>query len=332
MVGLQPVAWHEPRRVGVEAADVDELLLGRPLDEAEGRALGQRHQQLDELGVAPVLRAADVEDLAVHRVAGPGQQEGRAGVVDVHEVAHLRTVAEYLDLAAVEGQAHEPADEALAVVADQLPRAVDVGQTQRAGAHPEDVVVEQMVVLAGDLVDAVDVGGADEMRLGDRQRLGAAIDLPGAGVDHLGAGVVVAAGLEQRQLGPAVHLEVGVRVAHAVDVTDLAGEVEDHVLAAHQIVHGAGLAHVGDVEPHAILHRLDVEQVAARIRDERVDEQHLRAEVGEADGQVAADEAEPAGDHHAAPAVEVGAHVSVAPAPAGPRRARRRARAGVRGG
>ena len=107
--------------------------------------------------------AADVEHFAVARVRRAGPQERVRGVVHVDEVAHLRAVAEDLDLAVLDRQADEPADEALAVVLDQLARAVDVGQPQRAGAHAEDVVVEQVVVLAGRLVDAVDVGRPDQV-------------------------------------------------------------------------------------------------------------------------------------------------------------------------
>ncbi len=89
--------------------------------------------------------AADVEDLAVARVGRAGAQERRRGIVDVDEVAQLRAVAEDLNLGALDGEADEPADEALPIVPDQLTRAVDVGQAQRAGAHAEDVVVEEMV-------------------------------------------------------------------------------------------------------------------------------------------------------------------------------------------
>ena len=69
----------------------------------------------------------------------------------------------------------------------QLARAVDVGQAQRAGADAEDVVVDQVVVLAGRLVDAVDVGRPHEVRFVDRQRIGPAVDLARAGEDDLHA-------------------------------------------------------------------------------------------------------------------------------------------------
>ena len=145
----------------------------------------------------------------------------------------------------------------------------------------------------------------------DRQRVGPAVDLARAGEDDLRAGIVVAARLEQRQLAAAVDLEIRVRIPHAVDVAHLAGEVEDDVAVAHEVVHRALLADVGDVDADAIGDAVDVEQVAAVVGDQRVDEQHVGAELDEPAREVAADEAEAAGDHHAAAAVElavVGGH------------------------
>jgi hypothetical protein len=75
-------------------------------------------------------------------------------------------------------------------VLQQLARPVDVRQAQRAGADAEHVVVDEVVVLAGRLVDAVDVGRADQVRFGDGQAVGTAVDLPRAREDDLDAGIV----------------------------------------------------------------------------------------------------------------------------------------------
>ncbi len=100
---------------------------------------------VDEITVAHGLVAADVEHLAVARVRGAGPKERVGGIVDVHEVAKLRTVAEDLNLATLDREPDEPPDEALAAVLHQLARTVDVGQPEGGRAHVEDVVVEQMV-------------------------------------------------------------------------------------------------------------------------------------------------------------------------------------------
>ena len=133
--------------------------------------------------------AADVEDFAVARVDRARQQQRIGGVVHVREVAPLSAVAEELDLPVFDGLAYEPGDESLAVVADQLSRPVDVGEPQRARANAEDIVVDEMVLLAGRLVDAVHVGRTHQVRLVDRQRVGPAVDLARSGEDDFRAGL-----------------------------------------------------------------------------------------------------------------------------------------------
>ena len=74
--------------------------------------------------------------------------------------------------------------------------------------------------------------------------------------------------LEQRQLRAAIDLEIGVGLPHAVDVADLPGKIENHIVIAHQVVHGALLADVGDVDLEAVFDAVDVEQVPAVVADE----------------------------------------------------------------
>ena len=63
--GVHPVVARELRRVRVEAADVDRLLLRRPLDVLDASRPGDRDQQRRQVAMADRLVAADVEDLAV---------------------------------------------------------------------------------------------------------------------------------------------------------------------------------------------------------------------------------------------------------------------------
>ncbi len=85
----------------------------------------------------------------------------------------------------------------------------------------------------------------------------------------------------------------------------LSGEGEDHLAIAHQVVHRRLLADVRDVDVQPIGDAVDVEQVAAVVGDQRVDQQDVGAEIDERARQVAADEAESAGDHHLAAAIEL---------------------------
>src|SRR6185503_7536959 len=153
--GRRPAgALLEEGRVGIEAADVDHFLVGRPFDERVAARARDVDEHLDEIAMRDVLFAADVERLAVDGIARARRQERFDRVIDVDKIADLRAVAEHLDLAILERETNEPANEALAIVSQQLARSVDVREAQRARADAEHVVVDEMVVLAGRLVDA----------------------------------------------------------------------------------------------------------------------------------------------------------------------------------
>ena len=88
---------------------------------------------------------------------------------------------------------------------------------------------------------------------------------------------------------------------HRVQVAGLPGQVEQIVLALHQIVHAVLVAHIGDVDPHPVLDAGDVEQVAAVFRDQAVHQGDLRPQLDQPAGQVRADEAEAARNNYMFP-------------------------------
>ncbi len=301
----------EPAGIGIKTADINRLLICRPFDESVSAASGELHQNLDEVAVGHVLVAAHVERVAVAGVGRARTQERIDGVVDVDEIADLRSVAEHLELSIFEDETNEPGEKALSIVPNQLTRAVDVRQTQRARADAEHVVVDEVIVLTGRLVDSVHIGGAYEMLLGHRQELGLSIDLARAREDDFGDRIVMPAGFEERQLAVAIDLEIRVGISNAVDVAHLPGHVEDDFAIAHQIVHRAGLTDISDVDPHAIFDAGNVEQVAAVIGNERVDQENICAKLDEPAGEITADESEPARDHHAPAAVKIWIHAAM---------------------
>src|ERR671925_740164 len=74
-----------------------------------------------------------------------------------------------------------------------------------------------------------------------------AVDLSSAGEDDAEAGIVGAARLQQRQLGTAIDLEIGLGIVHRVDVARLAGQVEENVLAPQppdQLIDVADVEHI----------------------------------------------------------------------------------------
>src|SRR3954471_11341760 len=72
---LPPERRPDLRRIGVEVADVDDLLLRRPWRAPESARAGGPDHQLDELTMSDGLQSADVERLSVALVAGAGAQK-----------------------------------------------------------------------------------------------------------------------------------------------------------------------------------------------------------------------------------------------------------------
>jgi len=142
-----------------------------------------------------------------------------------------------------------------------------------------------VVVLAGRLVDAVDVRGPDQVRLVDRQPIGPAINLPRARVDYLRLGIAQPAGLENRQLTSTVDLQVGVRGPHAVDVAHLAArlKITSRSRTSACIVEASRTSAMFNA--HARFDARDVEQVAAVVLHQRIDQQHVGVEVDQRPGR-----------------------------------------------
>ncbi len=64
------------------------------------------------------------------------------------------------------------------------------------------------------------------------------------------------------------------------------------------------VADVGEVDAHAVADGLHVRQLRAVRREHRIHQQDVRAELDQADRQVATNEPQPAGDEHPPAGVE----------------------------
>src|SRR5437870_2239486 len=161
-----PQRCADSGRVGVTAPDIYRLFLRRPVDVAESTGAGRPDEQRDEVAMRDRFEPAHVERLSVARVRRSRAQKRVCRVVDVHEVAELGAVTVDLNLAVLDCKPDEPGDEALAIVLHRLSWTVYVREPQRTGTDAKDVVVDEVVILACGLVDAVHVGRSHEMILG----------------------------------------------------------------------------------------------------------------------------------------------------------------------
>ena len=82
----------------------------------------------------------------------------------------------------------------------------------------------------------------------NREKVGSAINLAGAGINNPDGGVVFPACFQDEELGPAIDVEIHKRIFHGVEVACLAGEVEQIVLALDQVSDAEFISNVSDIE------------------------------------------------------------------------------------
>jgi hypothetical protein len=128
-----------------------------------------------------------------------------------------------------------------------------------------------VVGFARSLVDAVHVHGTDRVPLVDWEILRTAVHLARAREDDAGVRVHASAGLDQRELGRAVDLQILERRLHRVLVARLAREVEDEAAILHQHAQPVPVADVRDVEPDLVAEIRDVVEIAPEVVAEAVD-------------------------------------------------------------
>ena len=164
------------------------------------------------LGQRDDLAAAQVVEPPRRPLFGRGQEERTHRIVGVGEVTPLPAVTVDRELLAGQDEAKPRAEKRLPRVAHAHPGAVGVRQPQNGDADAVRRPVQEVVPLSRGLVDAVDVDRLQRMLLVNRQVSRPSVDLARAREDDVDSWIVVAAGLEDRELGATVDLEVGVGV------------------------------------------------------------------------------------------------------------------------
>lgn len=146
------------------------------------------------------LFTANVEYLTIGSFAGSREQQSINDIIDVIQIAPLSAFAEQFDDAPINRLPGEPSDKALPIMAHKLARAVGVRQAQADGAQTVETMVQQMIILGGKFVDAVDVGRRDAMRFINRQVKGLAVNLSRAGENDFDVRIKVTTSFKQREL------------------------------------------------------------------------------------------------------------------------------------
>ena len=147
-----------------------------------------------------------------------------------------------------------------------------------------------MILRGCVFVDAVEIDGLHGVGFVHREVLRHAEDLAGAGVDHADPGRLTGAFFDEAEMRFGVEGGVAPRLLHAVNVADLAGDVEDD-LGLSQC--GGERGSVGDIfGDHADFgaERIEVVRVGAAASNLAIDHGDARAGPGKTHCEIAANE------------------------------------------
>src|ERR1035437_7684130 len=161
--------------VRIKIADVDFLPIRRILFHRILSATGDLHEHARQSGQAHPAATAEIVDGADRFGSAGGKQKGLHGIVHIGEVAQLISTPHFEGFA-TQDLFDPDADEGLPCVLHPHVRADGVGEAQYRAPDAMHLAVEEVVLFAGQLVDAVDIDGLERMLFVHGQILRPAIE------------------------------------------------------------------------------------------------------------------------------------------------------------
>ena len=160
-------------------------------------------------------------------------------------------------------------------------------------------MVEEVILLAGQLIDAIDIYRSNWVLLVYRYVLGLSIKLTGAGINNADIRIVLAACFKDRELRGAVDIEVGIRVLHRVHMAGLAGQVKECVLPLDEVLEAVRVSNIGNVDGYVGSPVGNIGPIAAIEWNHGVHDGDLMSIRGESQSEVGANKAHATGDKNA---------------------------------
>jgi hypothetical protein len=150
--------------------------------------------------------------------------------------------------------------------------------------------------FTGHLADAIDVDRFQDMCFLEGKFFRPSICLTRSGINNAGFTIFTTAGFENGKRSNGIQMQILKRLLHGLDMTDMAGEVEDELFPLHQLPHQIEVATIAFDNFNILLDRSDIEIVAPTGWMHRIEKSYGGTGSDEANSEIASDEAETAGD------------------------------------
>src|SRR6266850_738347 len=158
------------------------------------------------------------------------------------------------------------------------------------------LAVDDMEPFAGHFADAVHIDWFEKLCFDKRQTGRPPIRLPGSGVNHMRRSILLPARFENREWGKRIHMQIGKRIFHRFDVTDMASKIEDILLIANEPAHQQEVSRVTFDDLDILANGFNIEVIGAAGGIQRIDDADRGPDLDQTYCQVAADEAQAARD------------------------------------
>src|SRR6266480_4691048 len=100
--------------------------------------------------------------------------------------------------------------------------------------HAVGAAINEMVIFSGQFVRTIYVHRDTRMFFINRKILRHTVNLSGTCEDNLDRSIFLPARVEQAKLRTAIHFEIGLRVAHRIEMRSLARQIEKDVLITNE--------------------------------------------------------------------------------------------------
>ena len=125
-----------------------------------------------------------------------------------------------------------------------------------------------------------------------RQIIWPSVNLARARKNNFHVRIVAAASFQDRQLRGCVNVQIGQRVGHRIQMTGLAGEIEQNFSSLNQCGHGVRVTHVRQIDNDAVTDISNIKEVAAMFWNQTVNQRYLCPESNQTPSQGRANEPE----------------------------------------
>ena len=131
-----------------------------------------------------------------------------------------------------------------------------------------------MIPFARQFIDSIYVNRVERVIFVYRQVLWPAVNLPCAREDDFDGRIVQPAGFQDRQLRGSVDVKISQRISHRIQMTRLAGKIEQKFTAFDQRRHRRRVPNIGQIDRYPVANFINIKEITPIFGNQAVHQHH----------------------------------------------------------